>query len=67
MYKATGKAISTQKEFKKIIFYVEIILNNQPLMYFDDDIQYPVLTPNILLHGQPIQIPERNSRKMINF
>ena len=27
-------------------------------MYIDDDIQFPVLTPNILIHGQPIAIPE---------
>ena len=27
-------------------------------MYIDDDIQFPVLTPNILIHGQPITIPE---------
>ena len=36
----------------------EINLNNRPLMYIDDDIQFPVLTPNILIHGQPITIPE---------
>ena len=27
-------------------------------MYIDDDIQFPVLTPNILIHGQPIATPE---------
>ena len=27
-------------------------------MYIDDDIQFPVLTPNILIHRQPIIIPE---------
>ena len=27
-------------------------------MYIDDDIQFLVLTPNILIHGQPITIPE---------
>ena len=27
-------------------------------MYTDDDIQFPILTPNILIHGQPIPIPE---------
>ena len=28
-------------------------------MYKDDDIQFPVLTPNILIHRQPITIPEK--------
>ena len=27
-------------------------------MSIDDDIQFPVLTPNILIHGQPFAIPE---------
>ena len=30
-------------------------------MYIDDDIQFPVLTPNILMHRQPITIPEEES------
>ena len=29
-------------------------------MYIDDDIQSPVLTTNILIHGQPIIIPEEH-------
>ena len=38
-------------------------------MYIDDDIQFPVLTPNILIHGQPITIPEEqfgDDDKVIN-
>ena len=27
-------------------------------MYIDDDIQFPILTPNILMHRQPIAIPK---------
>ena len=27
-------------------------------MIIDDDIQFPVLTPNILIHREPITIPE---------
>ena len=27
-------------------------------MYIDDNIQFPILTPNILMHRQPIAIPE---------
>ena len=33
-------------------------INNGPLMYIDDDIQFLVLTPNILINGQPITMPE---------
>ena len=27
-------------------------------MYIEDDIQFPVLTPNIIIHERPITIPE---------
>ena len=39
---------------EEVILDTEINLNNRPLMYIDDDIQFPVLTLNILIHGQPI-------------
>ena len=58
LYKATGKATLTKKELEEVILDAEINLNNRPLMYVDDDIQFPVQTPNILIHGQPIIIPE---------
>ena len=58
LYKATGRAILTKKELQEVILDTEINLNNRPLMYIDDDIQFPVLAPNILIHGQPIIIPE---------
>ena len=58
LYKATGKATLTKKELEEVILDTEINLKNQPLMYIDDDIQFPVLTPNILIQGQSITIPE---------
>ena len=59
LYRATGKAKPTKQELEEVILDTEINLNNRPLMYIDDDIQFPVLTPNILIHGQPITIPEK--------
>ena len=56
--KATGKEKLTKQELEVVVLDAEINLNNRPLMYIDDDIQFPVLTPNILIHGQPITIPE---------
>ena len=56
LYKATGKL--TKQELEEVILVTEINLNNRPLMYTDDDIQFPVLTPNILIHGLPIIVPE---------
>ena len=58
LYKTTGKANLTKQELEEVILDTEINLNNLPLMYIDDDIRFPVLTPNILIHGQPIATPE---------
>ena len=33
-----------------VLLDIETTLNNRPLTYLEDDIQYPVLTPNIMLH-----------------
>ena len=30
---------------------IELTLNNRPLIYTEDDVQLPVLTPNKLIHG----------------
>ena len=58
LYKTTGKANLAKQELEEVILDTEINLNNLPLMYIDDDIQFPVLTPNILIHGQPIATSE---------
>ena len=55
LYKATGKAKFTKQKLEEVIVDIEINLNNRPLIYTDDDIQY---SPNILIHGQPSTIPE---------
>ena len=39
---------------------IEVTLNNRPLMYAEEDIQMPVLTPNTLLYGQPLLVPEED-------
>ena len=58
LYNATRRAKLTKQELEEVILDTEINLNNRPLMYIDDDIQFLVLKPNILIHGQPITIPE---------
>ena len=56
--KETGKAKLTKQELEEAIPHTEINLNNRPQMYIDDDIQFTVLTPNIVIHGQPTTITE---------
>ena len=59
LYKTTGKAKFTRQELEEVIIDTEINLNNRPLIYINDDIQFPVLVPNIPIYGQPITIPEQ--------
>ena len=52
LYKATRRAKLTKQELGEVILGTEINLNNRPLMNIEDDIQFLVLTPNILIRGQ---------------
>ena len=58
MNKVIGDGNLSWKELQDIILDVEVTLNNRPLDYVEDDIQQPVLTPNLMLFGQPNSIPQ---------
>ena len=60
LYKTTRRANLSKKEFEEIVMDIEATLNNRPLMYVEEDIQMPVLTPNTLLYGQPLLVPEED-------
>ena len=53
LYKNVGRATSTWDELADLLQDVELIIYNHPLGYVGDDVQMPVLTPNITLFGQP--------------
>ena len=52
LYKPVGKANLKWNEFKEIILDIENTLNNRSLCYLEDDIQFPFVTPNILVYGE---------------
>ena len=52
MYKVIGNARLKLNELEEILLDVEITLNNRPLSYVEDDVQLPLLTPNMMLLGQ---------------
>ena len=54
MYKSTGSTMLTWNEFEEVLLDIELNLNNRPLIYAEDDVQLPVLTPNTLIHGMNI-------------
>ena len=58
LFKATGRTNLTKQELEEILKGIEIVMNNGLLVYIEGVIQIPVLTPNALLYGQPIMIPE---------
>ena len=60
LYETTGRANLSQKEFEEIILDIEVTLNNRPLMYVEEDIKMPVLTPNTSLYGEPLLVPEED-------
>ena len=58
LHKRLGRAKLSFKRLKEILIDVEVILNNRPLGYVEDNIQLPVLTPNMIIHGTNITLPE---------
>jgi hypothetical protein len=53
MYKTIGKANLTWNELQEVLLDLEITLNNRPLTYVEDDIEFPIITPNSLMFGNP--------------
>ena len=53
-----GNAHLTMVEVQEVMLDIEINMNNRPLTYLDNDIEQPILTLNVLLHGQIINVPD---------
>ena len=51
MFKTIGGANLKWEELQEVLLDVEITLNNRPLSYVEDDIQLPLLTPNMMMLG----------------
>ena len=52
LYKVVGSTKLTYKELQDVLLDIQIVLNNRPLTYCEDDVQLPVLTPNLLILGK---------------
>ena len=64
LYKNVGRAKLTWEELADLLQDVELTLNNRPLGYVEDDVQMPVLTPNIMLFGQPNMTLEETNEEI---
>ena len=56
--KILGRARLRFKALQEVVLDVEVIMNNRPLGYIEEDIQLPVLTPNMIIHGTDVTLPE---------
>ena len=58
MYRTIGKPQLTWAELEEVILDIEIILNNRPLTYIEEEIDYPILALNSLISGRDINFPD---------
>ena len=46
------------RELQEVLLDVENTLNNRSLTYVEDHVEYPILTPNALVIGQNLMLPD---------
>ena len=56
----------TWSELQDVLRDVEVTMNNRPLNYVEEDIQLPILTPNLLQFDRPNLLPETQSHQLEN-
>ena len=57
-YKSLGRSSLPFETLKELVVETEVILNNRPLGYLENDIELPTLTPHMLIHGTNVSIPQ---------
>ena len=64
--KTMGNGMLTWGELQDVLLDVEVTMNNRPLSYVEEDIQLPILTPNLLQFGRPNLLPETQGHQLEN-
>ena len=64
LLKVIGRALLTFKELEEVLLDVECFMNNRPLCYQGEEFENPVITPNLLLRGQPANFLEESEEAM---
>ena len=57
LYKSVGKSILKWNKLEDILLDIENTLNNRPLLYLEDNMQFPVVTHNSRMYGEEIFNP----------
>ncbi|XP_070550022.1 uncharacterized protein [Ptychodera flava] len=60
LLKAIGRALLKFEELEEVLLDVETFMNNRPLCYMEEDFEQVVITPNLLLRGQPARFLEES-------
>ena len=60
LFKSLGKTRLSWNELESVLLDVEVNLNNRPLIYIEDDIQYPIVTPNSMLLARDTVMLEKD-------
>ncbi|XP_070571221.1 uncharacterized protein [Ptychodera flava] len=58
--KAIGRALLKFEELEEVLLDVETFMNNRPLCYMEENFEQVVITPNLLLRGQPARFLEES-------
>ena len=66
LYKTLGRACLHWGELEEVILDIETALNNRPLGYIEEDVQLPILTPNMMMFGLPNHLPVEDASSMEN-
>ena len=64
--KSVGNGTLTWAELQDVLLDVEVALNNRPLSYVEEDVQLPLLTPNMLQFGRPNLLPDPEAHHQEN-
>ena len=56
--KSISQSLLTQSELGEVLSDVEVNLNNRPLTYIEEDLEYSLLTPNSMILGRNIKLPD---------
>ena len=62
--KVVGRALLTYDELEEVLLDIECFMNNRPLCYQEEEIEHPILTPNLLLHGASAYFLEEDTDAM---
>ena len=62
--KVVGRALLKYDELEEVLLDIECFMNNRPLCYQEEEIEHPIFTPNLLIHGTSAYFLEEDLDEM---